>query len=436
MSFVVAIDGPAGTGKGTITKLISKEMKLINIDTGATYRCVALATLRNNIKLEEKEKIIELVDNISIDIKNENGNQIILLNGEDVSKEIRSKEVTAIVSPISSIVEVRLKLVELQRKLASGKDVIMEGRDITTYVFPNADVKIYLDAQEEERAKRRYKENKEKGIDTSYEEVLENIKARDKNDREKEVGALKIAEDATVIDTTLLSINQVKKQVKKLIKNKQKEIIHRKKVYTPRPDTKWKIIERKIVKAFLSTIYRLAYRVKKVGEENVPKEGGYIICANHVNYIDAAAIVFFTKRKVCFIGKEDLCRSRIINWLTHLFDCIPIKRNSQDIEAMKRSFKVLKDGEILGKFPEGTRNGLQKGEQVKNGAAYMAIRTGTPVIPVGIQGSFKPFTKVTINYGKPLDYSKIQSKSPEKEVLTQVSEEIMNNIVMLTNQQL
>src|SRR5574344_143070 len=214
MSFVVAIDGPAGTGKGTITALISKEMGLVNIDTGATYRCVALATLRNNIKLEEKDKIIDLVDKIDIDIKSEKGKQTILLNGEDVSYEIRGKEVSKIVSQISSIVEVRLKLVELQRKLAKGKDVIMEGRDITTYVFPKADVKIYLDADEEERANRRYKENKEKGIDTSYEEVLENIKARDKNDKEKEVGALKVAEDATVIDTTLLSINQVKNQVK------------------------------------------------------------------------------------------------------------------------------------------------------------------------------------------------------------------------------
>jgi len=218
MSFIVAIDGPAGTGKGTITGLISKEMGLINIDTGATYRCVALATIRNNIKLEEKEKIINLLDKIDIDIKNgEKGIQTILLNGEDVSKEIRSKEVTKIVSQISSIIEVRLKLVEIQRELAKGKDVIMEGRDITTYVFPNADVKIYLDAEEEERAKRRYLENKEKGIDMSYEEVLENIRARDKNDKEKEIGALKIAQDAIYIDTTNLTIEQVKEKVKDII---------------------------------------------------------------------------------------------------------------------------------------------------------------------------------------------------------------------------
>lgn len=224
MSFVVAIDGPAGTGKGTITGLISKEMGLVNIDTGATYRCVALYAIRNNIKLEETQKIIDSLENIQIDMKNDNGEQKVFLNGEDVSKEIRTKEVTLIVSQISSIKEVRYKMVEIQRNLAKGKNVIMEGRDITTVVFPNANVKIYMDAEESERAKRRYKELQEKGIEMSYEEVLKNIRARDKNDREKEVGALKIAEDAIYLDTTDLSIEEVKEKVKQIIEEKSKFI--------------------------------------------------------------------------------------------------------------------------------------------------------------------------------------------------------------------
>lgn len=222
MSFIVAMDGPAGTGKGTITSLISKEMGLVNIDTGATYRCVALYAIKNNIKLEEKEKIIESLPNIHIDMKNEQGVQKVYLNNEDVTSEIRSKEVTKIVSQVSSIVEVRLAMVEVQRNLAKGKDVIMEGRDITTYVFPNADVKIYLDADEEERAKRRYKEMQEKGIEMTYEEVLKNIQIRDKNDKEKEIGALKIAEDSIYIDTTNLSIEEVKEKVKEIITEKYK----------------------------------------------------------------------------------------------------------------------------------------------------------------------------------------------------------------------
>lgn len=221
MSFIVAIDGPAGTGKGTITKILSKEMGLVNIDTGATYRCVALYAIRNNIKLEEKDKIIESLGNIHIDMKNENGEQTIFLNGENVTKEIRTKEVTKIVSQVSSIKEVRFAMVDIQRKLAEGKDVIMEGRDITTYVFPNANVKIYLDADENERAKRRYKEMQENGIEMTYEEVLKNIQIRDKNDKEKEIGALKIAEDAIYVDTTNLSIEEVKERIKEIIGEKR-----------------------------------------------------------------------------------------------------------------------------------------------------------------------------------------------------------------------
>ncbi len=225
MSFIVAIDGPAGTGKGTITKLLAKEMGLVNIDTGATYRCVALYIIQNHIKLEEKEKIIASLPNIHIDMKIEDGEQTFFLNGKNVSKEIRSKEVTQIVSQVSSIKEVRFAMVEVQRNLAKGKDVIMEGRDITTYVFPNADVKIYLDADEKERAQRRYKEMQEKGIAMSYEEVLKNIQMRDKNDKEKEIGALKIAEDAIYVDTTFLSVEEEKEKVKQIIEKKRENIV-------------------------------------------------------------------------------------------------------------------------------------------------------------------------------------------------------------------
>lgn len=224
MSFIVAIDGPAGTGKGTITKLIAKELGFVNIDTGAMYRCATLQTLRQGItNIEEKEKIIQITQNIDIKMKSEAGEQQIYLNDENVSKEIRSKEVSAFVSPVSSIPEVRKIMVDLQRKMAQNADVIMEGRDITTVVFPNANVKIYLDASVEERAKRRYKENQEKGISMTYEEVLEAIKTRDYNDMNKPVGALKIADDAIVIDSTKLSIEQVKEQVKEIILNKKEK---------------------------------------------------------------------------------------------------------------------------------------------------------------------------------------------------------------------
>lgn len=224
MSFIVGIDGPAGTGKGTITELVAKDLNLLKIDTGAMYRAFTLFMLDNNVKIEDIDKIKELLEKVEIDIVQQNENNIkkdiVLLNGRDVTSEIRSNRVTKIVSPVSSIIEVRIKMVDLQRKMAEGKNTIMEGRDITTYVFPNADVKIYLDADVEERAKRRYKENMEKGIETTFEEVLEDMKKRDYNDMHKPMGALKVAEDAIVIDTTKLTIEEVKQKVEEIIKNK------------------------------------------------------------------------------------------------------------------------------------------------------------------------------------------------------------------------
>ena len=216
---IVAVDGPAGSGKGTVTKRIEKELGFLNLDTGATYRCVALQTLKENVDLKDEEKIIKIANDIDIKIDNTGDKDIVLLNGEDVSRDIRTKEVTSIVSQISSIIPVREKMVEVQRSLAIGKNVIVEGRDICTVVFPNADVKIYLDASEEVRAKRRFEENKQNGIDTTYEEVLENVKMRDYNDMHKKVGALKRADDAIVVDSSNLTIDEVVEKIKDIIKS-------------------------------------------------------------------------------------------------------------------------------------------------------------------------------------------------------------------------
>lgn len=218
MPFVVAMDGPAGTGKGTITKLVSQELGLVNVDTGAIYRSIALETLNRGFNPQEnQQEIIDLVDEVKIEIENKKGEQTILLNGTDVTNQIRTPEVTNLVSQVSSIVEVRLKVTEIERNFGKENDIIMEGRDIGTYVFPNADVKIYLDASPEERAKRRFLQNKEKGIHTPYEQLREEINKRDYNDKHKEIGSLKVAEDAIVIDSTTMSIEEVKNRVIEII---------------------------------------------------------------------------------------------------------------------------------------------------------------------------------------------------------------------------
>ena len=214
----IAIDGPAGSGKGTVAGILAEKLDLVNIDTGATYRCVALLCLRNNIDVTNEEEIIKLSENIKIE---ETKDKKVILNGEDVTDVIRSKEVTEIVSPISSIVKLRENMVKIQRELASTNDCVMEGRDITTVVLPDAEYKIYLDASLEERAKRRFKENQEKGIESTYEEVYENIKARDENDMNKPVGALKRTDEQFYVDTTNKTIDKVVEIILNFINSKE-----------------------------------------------------------------------------------------------------------------------------------------------------------------------------------------------------------------------
>ena len=218
---IVAIDGPAGTGKGTIASLISKRLGFTYIDTGAMYRCIALKMLNNNIQLNDMEKIQKLLDETKIEFMNFADKQHVFLDDEDVTEEIRTPRVNYVVSQVSAIVEIRKKLVEMQQKFGEEQNVVMEGRDITTVVFPNADVKIYLTAEPEIRAKRRFDELMAKGVETTYEETLEKINARDKNDMNKPVGALMIAKDATVVDSSNLTIEEVYEKVHEIITDKE-----------------------------------------------------------------------------------------------------------------------------------------------------------------------------------------------------------------------
>jgi cytidylate kinase len=204
----IAIDGPAGAGKSTIAKTIAKKLNIIYIDTGAMYRAFGLYCIRNNISSDSNE-INNILDDIDISIYHVNGEQQVILNNENVNEFIRDEEVGKMASEISVNKNVRLKLVELQRKLATKESIVMDGRDIGTYVLPNATIKIYLNANVETRAIRRHKELQDKGIIKQLELVKEEIKQRDYRDMNRDFAPLTKAENAIEIDTSNLTINQV-----------------------------------------------------------------------------------------------------------------------------------------------------------------------------------------------------------------------------------
>ena len=216
----VAVDGPAGAGKSSVSKAVAKDMGYTYIDTGAMYRAAALFAIENGINIrEERAALISRLDEINIVLKNENGAQRVYLNGKDVSERIRQEDVSVGASDIAVIPEVRVKLVAMQQEMSKTADVIMDGRDICSAVLPDAQVKIFLTASSDARAKRRYDELTAKGIDCDYEKLKADIEYRDKNDSEREMSPLRKADDATLVDTTDLTFDESVERIKELIKD-------------------------------------------------------------------------------------------------------------------------------------------------------------------------------------------------------------------------
>ena len=221
MSYSIAIDGPAGAGKSTIAKKIAKELSYIYVDTGAMYRAMALFFIREGIKAEEEEKINEACKKAEISIQYKDGEQQVILNGENVNGFIRTEQVGNMASATSVYGDVRIKMVELQQQLAETADVIMDGRDIGTKVLPNATLKIYLTASSRTRAERRYKELQEKKVDCDLDTIEQDIIERDNRDMNREISPLKQAEDAILVDSSYMGIDDVVEKILELFQEKK-----------------------------------------------------------------------------------------------------------------------------------------------------------------------------------------------------------------------
>lgn len=223
MAFNIAIDGPAGAGKSTIAKKVAKELGYIYVDTGAMFRAMALYCIQNGVNKEEEEAVSAACEQIEVSIAYENKEQQVLLNGENVNGLIRTEEVGNTASAISVYGKVRSKLLELQRQLAAAQNVIMDGRDIGTCVLPGAQVKIYLTASVETRGKRRFLELQEKGQECNLEEICADIRDRDYRDMHREIAPLKQAEDAVLVDSSHMTIEEVVSAILEIVKQAQEQ---------------------------------------------------------------------------------------------------------------------------------------------------------------------------------------------------------------------
>lgn len=221
-SIQIALDGPAAAGKSTIAKIVAEQLGYVYIDTGAMYRAITLKALNEGINLASNEEAGRLLEETEIDLQPSENGQLVFLDGKNVTEDIRSQHVTKAVSEMASHESVRLRMVDLQHQLAIGRGVVMDGRDIGTHVLPDAALKVYMSASVEERARRRYEENKKWGIETPLEELQKEIAERDKTDSERTVSPLRQAEDAVYLDTTSLTIEEAAVEIMNLAEERLK----------------------------------------------------------------------------------------------------------------------------------------------------------------------------------------------------------------------
>ena len=441
MSINVALDGPSGAGKSTIAKMAAARLGFVYVDTGAMYRTIAYYVINKGLNPDDSEAVKAALPGISIELKNE-GTQQVFLNGENVSDLIRTPEISMGASKVSAVPEVRAFLLDLQKNIAAANDIIMDGRDIGTVVLPDAQVKIFLTASAEERANRRFKELQEKGDPSTYEEVLADINQRDYNDTHRDIAPLRQAEDAVLVDSSALTLEETAEEIVKVITEKTGKKKERKlrEMMPVRPVSKTKHLT--FIKMFLYTIlryivmglYHLFYDLKFDGVENVPKDGGNVFASNHRSYQDPVLIAMHTRVPISYMAKEELFKHNIFfTALIRFFGAFPVTRGKGDTAVIDTSIEKLEKGRNLVIFPEGTRSKDGKVGAGKTGVALVAAVAQTNIVPVGIifKGKLKFRSKVIVRYGKPITPQEIGVTGTDPRSLKKLKLKIMADITEL-----
>lgn len=423
---IVAIDGPVGAGKTTTARKAAQVLGFLYIDTGAMYRAVTLDVLNNGVEPEDEENVGRIARESKVEPLLNSLGQRTILNGVDVSDRIRDRDVTNAVSAVSAMRCVRERMWAIQRRVGRNGGVVMEGRDIGTVVFPDAEFKVYLDASVDVRAKRRYDELRAKGVEIALEELKKEILERDRANTERDLAPLKKAPDAVVIDTTGKTFEEQVEAVVSLVRGETK---------TGKFERKKERIRHlyKFVQVVTYLIYKIFYRLNTTGIENIPETGGCIIASNHAAVLDPPALGCVVPREVSFFAKKELFPVPVVGWFISYTKAIPVDRQGYSAGALKALVKSLKSGRPAIMFPEGTRTRTGEFLKPKTGVGMAAVMTGVPVVPCWIQGSYKakPFvSKITIHFLPPFRPDKIEATTKKEHYLL-VSEQIMCDISKL-----
>ena len=428
----VAIDGPAGSGKTTTAREVARRLGLGHVDTGAMYRAVTWKTLQSGTDPNDAEVVGQLADEMEIVFVDEAGSpKRVLADGTDVTEAIRSIEVTQNVSLVSSYPSVRKAMVRIQRRLARVGNVVLEGRDIGSVVLPSAEVKIYLDASTEERARRRLKELEAKGTDLTLDDVRNDIERRDQFDSSREMSPLCIPVGARVVDTTELTIEQQVEEVVKTAERVRSRIAAVK--LSPgddNPRRKQKPFFRGIRLAVWFTA-KLVFGLKILRDEAGEFAETYIYACNHRSNGDPPVVSASVDREIAFLAKESLFDVPLLGRLVTKLNAIPTSRDRFDRKAVRVSLRWLEGGGSLLMFPEGQRSKTLELGDAKAGVGYLALRSGRPVTPVFLSGTqdmwgaFLRRTPLTIAFGRPIRLTDPENTSTSSESCHQYGKMVM-----------
>ena len=396
----IAIDGPGGAGKSSLAKAVAKRLGIIYVDTGALYRTIGVYMLNNGVNPSDEETVSANLKNIMLELKFLDGAQVIMLNGTRVGEEIRTPEASMAASAVSALGSVREFLLMTQRNIAENNSVIMDGRDIGTVIIPYAEVKIFLTASPEARAKRRFEELTAKGVEATYEKVYSEMVERDRNDSTRALAPCVPANDAIILDNSDLTAEGTVDAVLEIVAAEEKL---RKKKFN---------LFYRVCRAIINVFMRLTMRIKVTGKENIPRDGGIVLLSNHIGIRDVFLIGITYPRQLFFLSKKEWFKYPVMRSVMKAWGAISLDRAGKDVGALKNAVEVAKKGKTLAIFPQGTRKpGINPSETaIKSGAGMIAYHAHADMLPVCIKTEgvkYRFMRKIEVIYGKPIKYSEL-----------------------------
>jgi cytidylate kinase len=399
---IITIDGPAGSGKSTISREVAKRLGMRYLDSGAMYRAITLLALETGLVPDRLAEAGKLAEHVSLRLEERPDDLTrVFLDGREVTDEIRGTLVSKNVSAVSAEREVRRVLTARQRVEAAKDNVVLEGRDMGTVVCPDADLKIYLTASLEERARRRQLQLEQQGVAVPVAQLAEDIAARDTYDSGRELAPLRKAADAVEIDTSGLSIEEVIQKVCGL-------------AHPPRGvggmvlsplDTR----PYRLAYGFLPAIFKVIFRMDISGADRFPKRGGVVLASNHLSNVDPFFLGCSCPRQIHFMAKAELWKSKVLGKLITAYGAFPINRGQADRHAVRAALNILEKGAVVGIFPEGHRQHDGQLGEINPGVTLFSLRGGVTTIPVMLSGTERVvrkgllrFPRVRVFYGDPL----------------------------------